>query len=203
MGRIQAQALKNTVFSYIGLVLGYLNVVILFPAYFSVEEFGLIQLLAGMAIVYSQLSALGLTNAIVRFFPFFKTDDKKHGGFLFLVMLIAIAGFVIVTLIYVVLKPFISAQFIENSALYVDYYYFLVPISFFQLLFTVFEGVTRAVHRSGLRRFFKGCTLSCLDHCWNFPCLFQSYRFLSVPRVLCFDKRSRRDPLIGPGCLHP
>ena len=181
MGRIQAQALKNTVFSYIGLVLGYLNVVILFPAYFSVEEFGLIQLLAGMAIVYSQLSALGLTNAIVRFFPFFKTDDKKHGGFLFLVMLIAVAGFVIVTLIYVVLKPFISAQFIENSALYVDYYYFLVPISLFQLLFTVFEGVTRAVHQTVFAVFLRDVLFRVLTTAGIFLVFFKVidfYQFL-------------------------
>lgn len=155
MGRIQSQALTNTIFSYVGLVLGYINIIILFPTVFTEVQFGLIQLLAGMGIVYSQLSALGLVNITVRFFPFFKSKDKKHDGFLFLLMLVTVAGFTIVTLLYVLFKPLISSFFIENSALYVDYYYWLIPISFFLLVFLVFDSIVRAIHRTVFSAFLR------------------------------------------------
>jgi len=137
------------------MVLGYANIIILFPAVFSEMEFGLIQLLAGMGVVYSQFSALGLVNIIVRFFPFFKSDDKRHDGFLFFVMLLTVVGFTLITVLYVIFKPVISAYYIENSALFVEYYYWLIPISFFLLVFLVFDSIVRAIHKTVFSAFLR------------------------------------------------
>jgi O-antigen/teichoic acid export membrane protein len=137
------------------MVLGYVNIIILFPAVFSEEEFGLIQLLAGMGIVYAQFSALGLVNIIVRFFPFFKSDDKKHDGFIFFTMMLMTAGFTLITLLYVIFKPVISEFYIENSSLFVDYYYWLIPISFFLLIFLVFDSIVRAIHKTVFSAFLR------------------------------------------------
>lgn len=137
------------------MVLGYVNIIILFPAVFSEVEFGLIQLLAGMGVVYSQFSALGLVNIIVRFFPFFRSDDKKHDGFIFFVMLLTVVGFTLITLLYVIFKPVISDYYIENSALFVDYYYWLIPISFFLLVFLVFDSIVRAIHKTVFSAFLR------------------------------------------------
>lgn len=137
------------------MVLGYVNIIILFPAVFSEVEFGLIQLLAGMGVVYSQFSALGLVNIIVRFFPFFRSDDKKHDGFIFFVMLLTVVGFTLITLLYVIFKPVISDYYIENSALFVDYYYWLIPISFFLLVFLVFDSIVRAIYKTVFSAFLR------------------------------------------------
>ena len=155
MGIIERQALKNTIFSYIGLVLGYLNVIVLFPAYFTIEQFGLIQLIQSISVVYSQFSAFGLVNIIVRYFPFFKSEDKKHSGFVAWTMLIMIAGFLVITLIYVIFRPLIISAYIERSSMFVEYYYILIPLSFFTLLFNVFESYVRAIHRTVFAAFLK------------------------------------------------
>jgi len=155
LGIIERQALKNTIFSYIGLVLGYLNVIVLFPAYFTIEQFGLIQLIQSISVVYSQFSAFGLVNIIVRYFPFFKSEDKKHSGFVAWTMLIMIAGFLVITLIYVIFRPLIISAYIERSSMFVEYYYILIPLSFFTLLFNVFESYVRAIHRTVFAAFLK------------------------------------------------
>lgn len=156
MGVIQTQSLKNTILSYIGLVLGYVNIIILFQAFFTPEEYGLISLLAGsVAVVYAQISSLGLVSILVRYFPFFRTGDKRHQGFLAWILLIALSGFIIVTLLYLLFKPLIVSAFIENSPIYIEYYYYVIPISFFLLTFTIFESITRAIHKTVLAVFLK------------------------------------------------
>ena len=155
MGIVRKQALANSFFSYIGVALGYLNLIILFPAYFTSEQFGLIGLIISVSVVYSYLSAFGLANTIPRFFPFFKTDDRKHQGFLLYIILIGTTGFLILTILFLVLRPLIISAYVEKSKMFIDYYYFLIPLSLFTLLFNVFEATARAIFRTGYATFLK------------------------------------------------
>jgi O-antigen/teichoic acid export membrane protein len=155
LGVIEKQALKNTIFSYIGLVLGYLNVIVFFPAYFTIEQFGLIQLIQSISVVYAQFSAFGLVNIILRYFPFFKSEDRKHSGFVAWTMLIMTAGFLLITIIYIIFRPLIISAYIERSSIFIEYYYVLIPLSFFTLLFNVFESYVRSIHRTVFAAFLK------------------------------------------------
>ena len=148
MGKVRKQALANTIFSYIGFALGYLNVIILFPAYFTSEQFGLIGLIISVSIIYAYLSAFGLANTIPKFFPFFKTDDRKHKAFLVYIIIIGTSGFLILTILFLLLKPLIISAYIKNSAMFVDYYYILIPLSLFTLLFNILEALARAIFRT-------------------------------------------------------
>jgi O-antigen/teichoic acid export membrane protein len=162
LGIVRKQALANSIFSYIGVALGYLNVIILFPAFFSSDEFGLLSLIITVSITYSYLSAIGLANTIPRFFPFFKTDDKLHNGFMSYIFLIGVAGFLIITVLFIVLRPLIISAYIDKSAAFIDYYYFLIPLSLFTLLFNVFESITRAIYKTGFATFLKETLLRLL-----------------------------------------
>lgn len=155
MGIVSRQAVKNSIFLYAGVILGYVNLILLFPAYFSSEQFGLIQLLISGSVIYSQLSSLGIINTIIRFFPFFKTDDKKHNFFITYVLLISGTGFILVTIIYILLKKNIENAYTANSPLFLDYYYLLILLSFFSLLFVIFEAFTRIILKTVLATFTK------------------------------------------------
>lgn len=93
MGIVLNQTFKNTFVSYIGLVIGYVNVILLYPIYFSIAEFGLISLITSVSFVYSQLSAIGIENTFLKFFPSFKSEDKHHNGFLTFSIIIILTGF--------------------------------------------------------------------------------------------------------------
>jgi O-antigen/teichoic acid export membrane protein len=155
LGIVQKQAFSNTILSYIGLVLGYINIIILYPAYFTLEQFGLIQLIQSISVVYAQFSAFGLINIIIRYFPFFKTEDRKHQGFISWITLIMICGFFVVTLIYIIFRPFIIDAYIERSKIFIEYYYILIPLSLFTLIFNVFESFVRSIHRTVFAAFLK------------------------------------------------
>jgi O-antigen/teichoic acid export membrane protein len=162
LGIVRKEALANSIFSYIGVALGYLNVIILFPAFFSSDEFGLLSLIISVSVIYANLSAMGLVSTIPRFFPFFKTDNKLHNGFMSYILLIGVGGFLIITILFIVLRPLIISAYIDKSAAFVDYYYFLIPLGLFTLLYNVFEAIARAVYKTSFATFLKETLLRLL-----------------------------------------
>lgn len=155
MGIVRRQALANSIFSYLGVIIGYINLILLFPTFFSAEQYGLINLMIGLSTIYSYLSAVGLITSITKYFPFFKTDDRLHNGFITLVFLIASFGFLATTLLYFVLRPVIIDAYAEKSSMFLDYYFIVIPLSFFTLVFSVFESLARATYRTSFATFIK------------------------------------------------
>lgn len=162
MGIVSKQATLNSILYYVGVFLGYVNVIILFPAYFTSEQFGLIQLMVGISFIYSQFSSVGLIYGINRYFPFFKSEDKKHQGLLTYITIIATSGFVILTILYVVFKPFIIDLYIEKSGLFTEYFLLIVPLSFFTLAFTILEALARVILKTGFSNFLREVLLRLL-----------------------------------------
>lgn len=155
MGIVRKQALANSVFSYLGVIIGYINLILLFPTFFSAEQYGLINLMIGLSTIYSYLSAVGLVTSITKYFPFFKTEDRLHNGFVTLIFLIASLGFLLVTVLYLILRPGIVEAYAEKSSMFLEYYFVVIPISFFTLVFSVFESLARAVYRTAFATFTK------------------------------------------------
>ncbi|MDD5362648.1 MAG: hypothetical protein PHN88_10985 [Ignavibacteria bacterium] len=155
MGVVRNQAIKNSIYSYIGVGLGYLNLVLLFPNFFSTEQYGLIQLMISVVEVYGIASMLGLMNSVTKFFPFFKTDDKVHNGFLVYIFTIAFVGYSILTILYLVFRPLIIDAYIKNSSLFIDYFYFLIPFALFTMMLNILETVARAVYKTSLATFTR------------------------------------------------
>ena len=72
MGLVQKDALRTTLISSIGLVLGYVNKGLLFLLIFSTEQIGVVNLIFSLGVLFAQFSNLGSLYSIWKFFPFFK-----------------------------------------------------------------------------------------------------------------------------------
>ena len=155
MGIVRNQGIKNMLSAYTGVVLGYINVIMLFPAYFTAEQFGLINLMISVSFVYTQFSSIGLVNAISKYFPFFKTEDKRHNFFLTYVVVLSVSGFFIMTLLFFIFKPLIVDAYINNSRLFVDYFLLLIPLAFSLLVYVIFETLARVIFRTVLANFVR------------------------------------------------
>lgn len=155
MGVIRSQSIMNSLSAYAGVAIGYINLILLFPNFFTTEQFGLIQLLISVAEVYALVSAAGLPYSITKFFPFFRSDDKIHNGFLVYVFLITFSGYCIVTILYLLFRPLIIDAYIQKSAMFIDYFFILIPFSLFTLLFHVFEVIARVIYKTGFSTFMR------------------------------------------------
>jgi len=77
MGIVKRDALRTTLISYVGLVLGYLNKAFLFIIFLTTIEIGLVNLLITTSLLFAQLTNLGSVYVTWRFFPFFRNKEKK------------------------------------------------------------------------------------------------------------------------------
>ena len=77
MGIVIRQSFWNTIYTYSGLVIGYVNTVLLFPVMLDPEQFGLTRVLISFTLILAQFAQLGIGNTIVRFFPRFFQPQKK------------------------------------------------------------------------------------------------------------------------------
>jgi O-antigen/teichoic acid export membrane protein len=150
------------IISYLGLILGYLNKGVLFIIILSTEEIGLINLLVSLGMLFAQLSNLGTVNSFLRFFPFFRDQKKDHFGFPQLTVLIALVGLLVTSLLCLVFYQDVSQFYAERSALFVAYYFWIIPIGIGHLLFLLLETYLRGVFKNVFAVFAKEVLLRIL-----------------------------------------
>lgn len=148
MGIVQKDALRTTIVSYLGLILGYLNKVFLFILLLSTEEIGLLNLILSTGMLFAQFANLGTTNTAWKFFPFLRNEQNKHYGFLTLNVLIVLAGIAFFSLLLILFNDIISNYFAEKSSAFVRYYYWVIPTGAAIVLFKVLESHLRALYKN-------------------------------------------------------
>ena len=139
MGIIFRQSIKGTVVHYIGAVIGLITTLFLQAKFLSKEEIGLMKVLYDSALLICSLAMLGTTSSAIRFFPFFKNADNKDNGFFFYLLILPAIGALIFIPLIILLKNVIIDFFIEKSALYVEYFNWIIPLILFLMYWTLFE----------------------------------------------------------------
>ena len=123
MGIVRNQSIKNSISIYIGMAIGAVNVVIIYPNVFNdhPEYFGLIQILVAYAIVVSTFTTLGIPKTFVRFFP----AIKEKGQLYFLSLITPLLGFVFALLSYFLFKEQIF-ELINAKPLLRDNFFYII-----------------------------------------------------------------------------
>jgi O-antigen/teichoic acid export membrane protein len=148
LGIVHRDGFRLTVVSYAGLILGYINKVLLFPNFLDTDQVGLANIIINIAVIYAQFSALGLHGIVLRFFPFFRDKEKEHHGFLAWSSLIMSVGFILVTLAFILFKPFIVKHYEQDAKLLVDYYYYIIPLAFATVFFQLYDSYLRSLFKT-------------------------------------------------------
>ena len=146
MGIIIRQSVKGAFWSYLGIVIGYINVGIIMPQFFDTAQVGLVQLFASVSLIFAQFGTLGFTSVINRMFPRFRNPRHQHHGFLFLALVAGMLGFILVVAGFVLLHPWIVETNIEKSPLLVDYLWLLLPLVLMRILFTLLDNYNKMLY---------------------------------------------------------
>ena len=147
MGIVIRQWFKGTIVAYLGVLIGAFNLLYLFPKLLSPEEIGLTKVLLELSLLLSGIAQIGTSGIIDRFFPMFKDEDKKHNGFFVLVLFYPIIGFLVLCVAFLLAKEFWLFLYESKSPLLVNYYYYLIPFTFFCIYHAVLESYIRAQYR--------------------------------------------------------
>ncbi len=148
MGFVQKDSLRTMMISYFGIGLGFLNKGLLFLLILSTEQIGLINLLIAVGILFAQLSNFGSVYTIWRFFPFFHNEEKSNHSFFSFVLSILGIGVLLFSLIYLAFKPQIAQFYAENSRLFNDYYFWVIPIGVSYSLYLSLEMYLRSFKKN-------------------------------------------------------
>jgi len=147
MGIIEKQATKNAIYSYLGACLGFISV--MWASHlFTPDENGLTRLLVSTSVLFSQFANFGFGTVTVRFFPYFRDKEKGHNGFLFYGIMVSFVGFLICLLCFYIFKEQIILSNQQKSKLFVDYLFYLMPLTFFTLFFGLFDVYLKACYSS-------------------------------------------------------
>jgi len=137
MGVIKRQGIKNTIATYIGIAIGFVNLIIIQPQFLTKEELGLTRVLYSFALLVAMFVPLGIGNATVRFFPRFKNIDNRHHGFFGFMLLFPLIGFALAALALFLAKDFIMGRYAAESPLFNEFFYYVFPLTFFVSVISV------------------------------------------------------------------
>ena len=141
MGVIAKQSIRGTIVTYIGIAVGIVTTFFVLTRFLTTEEIGLARVLIDAATLFIGLAQLGTNASIIRFYPYFreKDSDEDH-GFFFWALVVPFIGFILFAVVYWACSAPLGAWFGEKSPLFVDYYYFVLPLAFFMLYQAICES---------------------------------------------------------------
>ncbi len=153
MGIIAKQSTQNTLYSYIGAVIGYVNTAILVVDHLTTEEFGLTQYILSVVLLSSSFLGLGFGNITARLFPYFRNDKNAHNGYLTLGLIVtSVSGLLTIVLYYTLGSYYLE----DKTSIYgEDFGFLLVPVIIFNLFYNFLDSFFRMNFKTRIGVFFR------------------------------------------------
>ncbi len=157
MSQIRKKSLRAATWIYAGFLVGALNTYLFtHQDWFGTDQYGLTRSLLDISMLLCAFSTLGTTNFLIKFFPYYADNlDSKKNDILSLALAIAIGGFILTTISLFVLQPVIIQKFSTNSPLLVEYFYYVIPLTFFILLYNLLEAYSYGFEKGVLTSLLK------------------------------------------------
>lgn len=190
MGVIKKQTIKGSIYSYLGVGIGFITTGLLMPKILSTEQIGVANILAAVSAIYAQFSSLGFTKVTERLFSHFRDKENNHHGFAFLTVIVGIIGFAISLISFFILKPYIIESNQAKSPLLIDYIYYLIPLILFRMFFLMLDSYNKMLYDATTGTFLTDVffrigtlflTIAFYFNLINFPVFVFGYVFF-----LCF-----------------
>lgn len=143
MGVVIKQSIRSSIIAYLGVAIGYVNVLWLYPYFLTTEQVGLFRLIQSSAYLLATFGQIGLGQSLVKFFP----EQKENKGFLSSILIGGMLGFFLLSALALVFRESIVNYFSKESALFVDYFQVTLLVSFLIIQFQLLEAFSRSLLR--------------------------------------------------------
>ncbi|KHJ39080.1 polysaccharide biosynthesis protein [Pedobacter glucosidilyticus] len=163
-GTIGSQTIKGSIYSYLGIIIGFFSVTVLRSHGLGPEENGILDLILSFTMILAQLGSLGFFNASIRCFPYFRDETKNHNGFMFLLLAIPFVGLLLFTLLFYLGKSILPVES-NFTTLFQDYTPVILALTLGTVLFNALDTFNRtalldAVTGSTLKEFVQKLTVA-------------------------------------------
>lgn len=141
MGKVAKQSIQTTIFSYLGVVIGYVNVLWLYPYALDASQLGTFRTIQDLGLLFVPFAQLGVGHGITRFFPQLKSNQS---AFLSYGLVFSMVGFALVSTIFLGFKTQIIELFAVNSPEVIDFFGVVLLITLFSLLSSILDAYSRS-----------------------------------------------------------
>ena len=158
MSTIRRQSIISSFVVYFGFALGLLNTYLFTRqgSGLTKEQYGVTNVFIAIAAIMYSVANLGTPAFISKFFPYYKAHlpNKKNDQMTW-VLLSSLAGFFIVTVAGILLKPILIDKIFSNSPELPKYYYWIFIFSFGYSLYMLMEGYALQQRKAVMSSFLK------------------------------------------------
>ncbi len=154
MGIIIRQSLISTILTYAGVLIGYVNLLILFPKYMSVEEVGLQRTVQDAAMLMVPFVQLGISQLLIKYYPSYK-NKSYYAEFVTLIFILFLVAATLFTSLFFIFKADITTYFSTNSNQVNEYLIYILGLAILLALHQVLVAYAQSVHNIVLPNFLK------------------------------------------------
>ncbi|MEL6538963.1 MAG: hypothetical protein AAFQ98_26340, partial [Bacteroidota bacterium] len=144
MGVIARQSILTTISSYVGVGLGYVNILFFFPKILDPTELGLYRAIQFAALMLVPIAQLGTQSVIGRYHPRYNKDTKAYGQFEGFVFQLLGFGFLLFLSLYLAFYTPLFQFFEEKSPQVKQYDIYIAVLVLVMIINSLMEGFCRA-----------------------------------------------------------
>lgn len=157
MGIIKRQAIKQSIVNYLGVGIGAVSVIFIYPL--ARDLYGLARFLIDTGTLIAPFLLLGFGGVTIKFFPEFKTEDRRNHGMLPFLLSIPLLSSLLFVLVSLIFRTQIVQFFDHQEDPNLDFWFFAIPIAiclaFFQLLYNYCTNYGRITIPAIFQNFIK------------------------------------------------
>lgn len=158
MGIIIRQSVTSTILTYLGVIIGYVNILILFPKYMSPEEVGLTRTIQDAAMLLVPFVQLGISQLTIKYFPRYH-GKSAYSEFVSLIFGLFIIAAIVFAIVFLLFRNEIAGYFATNSELVNSYLIYILGLAILLSLHQVLVAYAQSLHNIVLPNLLKEVVL--------------------------------------------
>ncbi|MDA8895569.1 polysaccharide biosynthesis C-terminal domain-containing protein [Flavobacteriales bacterium] len=152
MGIVRKQGLNITFISFVGVIIGALNTMFVFPNVLGADGHGLVMLILSIGTILAHFTHLGIPNTIIRFFPYLKGQKK----FIYrLALQVPLMSIFLLGLVLYLFGDYLFDGYIKKNVLFSEFQSIIFPLVaslvFFEVLLSISRSELKSVFPAVLR----------------------------------------------------
>ena len=155
MGIVIKQSAYASLINYVGVVLGAVNIIFLFPVFLSKEEFGLMRAMLAMGITLAPFAQMGLARTTLRYIPRFSASEQTRGRFFAMILMLGGAAFGIFLVLFFLFDDWIFSFFSEKAPELKDQYWLILTLAFLLVYISILESYYKSLLNVVIPTFMK------------------------------------------------
>ncbi len=144
MGIVLRQSFWASAFSYLGVIIGYVNTLVILPAYYTPNQIGLYNQIQSAALLLVPLVTLGMGSSAVKYYPKLFKQKSVIPPFLGFLLIGTLTGIVVFTSLFWILSGPIISIYQDKAPEFGQYYWVVLALVAGFSLSTYFESIAKA-----------------------------------------------------------